>query len=84
MTTISGYATIRVIRESDSQMTVNIQSKEVLARLLATENISVEHRNVGTASFDVKSRNLVLPLWDDMQNFTYDHLVRMKLACFIY
>ena len=25
-------------------MTVNIQSKEVLARLLATENISVEHK----------------------------------------
>jgi len=65
-------------------MTVNIQSKEVLARLLATENISVEHRNVGTASFDVKSRNLVLPLWDDMQNFTYDHLVGHEVGHALY
>ena len=65
-------------------MTVNIQSKEVLARLLATENISVEHRNVGTASFDVKNRNLVLPLWDDMQNFTYDHLVGHEVGHALY
>ena len=56
-------------------MTLNIQSKEVLARLLATENITVEHQNVSTASFNVKDRVLILPMWDDMQNFTYDHLV---------
>ena len=65
-------------------MTVNIQSKEVLARLLATENINVEHKNVGTASFDVKNRNLVLPLWDDMQNFTYDHLVGHEVGHALY
>ena len=53
----------------------NINSKEVLAKLLATENIDIQHNNVNTASFDVKNRVLTLPLWEDMKDFTYDHLV---------
>ena len=56
-------------------MTINIQSKEVLAKLLATENLTVVHQNVSTASFHTKDRVLTLPMWDDMKNFTYDHLV---------
>ena len=35
-----------------------------LARLLATENLIVEHRKVPTASFDVDRRVLTLPNWD--------------------
>jgi hypothetical protein len=54
---------------------VNTNSKEVLARLLASENLNVIHENVQTASFDLKNRTLVLPAWDDMTNETYDHLV---------
>jgi len=65
-------------------MTLNIQSKEVLARLLATENITVEHQNVSTASFNVKDRVLTLPMWDDMQNFTYDHLVGHEVGHALY
>ena len=53
----------------------NINSKEVLAKLLATENIDIVHANVSTASFDVKERVLTLPMWEDMKDFTYDHLV---------
>lgn len=56
-------------------MTVNLNSKEMLARLLATENISVMHNNVRTASFDVKQRVLTLPVWEEMEEFTYDHFV---------
>lgn len=63
---------------------VNIQSKEVLARLLATENITVVHQNTQTASFNVKDRILTLPLWDDMQNYTYDHLVGHEVAHALY
>ena len=37
-----------------------------LARLLATENIVVEHRNTSTASFDTKNRILTLPMWKDI------------------
>ena len=36
-----------------------------LAKLLATENIVVEHRITATASFDTKDRILTLPMWKD-------------------
>jgi len=41
-----------------------IDSKSLLAKLMATENLTVEHRNVRTASFDVKNRILVIPTLD--------------------
>jgi len=53
----------------------NITSKEILARLLAQENIDVVHQNTETAAFDVVNRVLTLPMWEEMENFTYDHLV---------
>lgn len=51
------------------------QQKRVLAKLLATENITVEHRNVQTAMFDVHNRLLILPTWDNMSESVYDMLV---------
>ena len=50
-------------------------SKSVLAKLLAQENISVEHRKVPTAAFDPKNRVLYLPVWKDMSPELYDLLV---------
>ena len=50
-------------------------SKSVLAKLLAQENISVEHRKTQTAYFDPKNRVLVLPIWKDMNTDLYDLLV---------
>lgn len=41
-----------------------IDTKSLLAKLMATENLTVEHRNVRTASFDVKNRILVIPTLD--------------------
>ena len=46
-----------------------------LARLLATENLVVEHRRVPTASFDVDRRVLTLPNWDRASSIVYDMLV---------
>jgi len=54
---------------------LNVASKEVLAKLMATENISVVHANAKTASFDIKDRVLTLPMWENMVKETYDHLV---------
>ena len=51
------------------------QIKGNLARLLATENLIVEHRKVSTASFDVERRVLTLPNWDRASNIVYDLLV---------
>tara|TARA_Y100000389_G_scaffold204486_1_gene257321 strand:+ start:1908 stop:4088 length:2181 start_codon:yes stop_codon:yes gene_type:complete len=52
-----------------------IESKSILAKLLATENISVEHQKVSTAAFDVKNRKLILPTWENMSNSLYDLLL---------
>ena len=46
-----------------------------LARLLATENLIVEHRKTATAMFDVERRVLTLPLWDKASSTVYDMLV---------
>ena len=46
-----------------------------LARLLATENLVVEHRSVPTACFDVDRRVLTLPNWDRASGIVYDMLV---------
>jgi len=51
------------------------ESKSLLARLLAKENISVQHGNYRTAYFDVKNRILGLPLWKDDNKDLYDMLV---------
>ena len=41
-----------------------LDSKALLAKLMATENITIEQRNVPTAAFDVKNRVLVVPALD--------------------
>jgi len=41
-----------------------LESKSLLAKLMATENLVVEQRPVPTASFDVKNRILTLPVLD--------------------
>lgn len=47
-------------------MAVAVNSQDTLARLLAQENIIIEHKPVSTASFDPKARVLTLPIWKDM------------------
>ena len=54
---------------------MNQDIKGNLARLLATENLIVEHRKVNTASFDVDRRVLTLPNWDKASDIVYDMLV---------
>ena len=54
---------------------VSKNQKTGLAKLLATENISVRHENIPTAYFDVKNRVLGLPNWDNASDDVYDLLV---------
>jgi hypothetical protein len=53
---------------------VNIDSKSQLAKLFATENLSVEHNNVKTASFDLENRIVTLPIFKNPQGDVYDML----------
>ena len=47
--------------------------KDSLARLLATEDLVIEHKKVPTAYFEPKNRKLVCPiLKEDMSNQLYD------------
>ena len=41
-----------------------LDSKSLLAKLMATENLTIEQKNVETAAFDVKNRVLVVPTLD--------------------
>lgn len=50
--------------------------KSQLAKLLATENINIRHvPGAQTAGFDVKNRNLLLPVWQGISTYLYDMLV---------
>lgn len=49
-------------------------SQTTLAKLLAKENIEVQHGNFRTAFFDVEKRILGLPLWKDRGKDVYDLL----------
>ena len=52
-----------------------LDSKAVLARLMATENLTVEHvPTASTAFFDTENRRLVFPCWKGMSSDLYDML----------
>jgi hypothetical protein len=59
-------------------------SKSILAKLMATENITVEHRKVSTASFDPKNRVLTCPIWKDMDGDLYDLLMGHEVGHALY
>ena len=54
---------------------INYEIKSQLAKLLATEDLVVEHKNVDTAQFNIETRVLTLPLWKKATNIVYDMLV---------
>lgn len=57
-------------------MSNNIQNqKSGLAKLMATENLTVQHSKVATAMFDPKNRVLICPIWSEMSGDLYDLLM---------
>lgn len=65
-------------------MSTLAEQKSTLARLLATENIRVEHQPCETASFNTKTRVLMLPVWKDMTEAMYDMLVTHEVGHALY
>jgi hypothetical protein len=55
-------------------MTFTVEQKNLLTKLMASENLTVEHQKIHTAKFDPVNRILYLPIWQDMTGFMYDHL----------
>jgi len=65
-------------------MTLNTNVKSNLAKLLATENIIVQHNKVKTASFDVKNRILTLPIFKEKSGDVYDMLIAHECSHALY
>ena len=65
-------------------MAVRHEIKSQLAKLLATEDLIVEHRKVETASFNVQTRVLVLPQWERASSTVYDLLVGHEVGHALY
>jgi hypothetical protein len=64
-------------------MTENTMNKKSqLAKLLATENITVQENAVATASFDVVNRILTIPIFKEEQKskHVYDMLVGHEVS----
>lgn len=65
-------------------MPVNHEIKSQLAKLLATEDLVVEHKKVETAQFNVHTRVLTLPMWEKASNTVYDLLVGHEVGHALY
>ena len=65
-------------------MSFTAEQKSQLAKLLATENLTVQHQKISTAKFDTKNRILYLPIWQNMTGFIYDLLVGHEVGHALY
>ena len=65
-------------------MTISHEIKSQLAKLLATEDLMVEHRQVETAQFNVHTRVLTLPVWEKASADVYDMLVAHEVGHALY
>ena len=70
--------------KKDTNTMINLDVKSNLAKLLATENITIQHNNVQTASFDVKNRVLTLPIFKKKSGDVYDMLIAHECAHALY
>jgi hypothetical protein len=60
-------------------------SKSILAKALAEENIKVFHDpSLETAMFDVANRTLMLPMWENISSECYDLLVGHEIGHALY
>ena len=67
-----------------SKFEFNKEAKSNLAKLLATENLTVEHRKVETAYFDLNKRLLVVPIWKEMNVDILDLLLAHEIGHALY
>jgi hypothetical protein len=63
---------------------MEMKATDLSARLLATENLTVVRGRVRTASFDIVSRVLTLPMWKDMTPEIEDMLIGHEVGHALY
>lgn len=59
-------------------------AKENLAKLMASENLLVEHADVPTAAFDLMKRKLYLPNWKNISDDVYTLLISHEVGHALY
>ena len=82
-----GYneVTMATLQTSSSATQVRTQAKESLARLMATENLTIVHQpSAPTAYFNTKTRTLTLPVFKQMSGTMYDLLVSHEVGHALY
>jgi hypothetical protein len=60
------------------------EQKSQLAKLMATENLTIQHQKMQTAKFDPKNRILYLPIWQNMSGHLYDLLCGHEVGHALY
>ena len=83
MTTASltgGFLRYYTYIRNETTMSVNLEVKGTLAKLLATEDLIVEHRSVSTASFNVNTRVLTLPKWERASSTVFNLLISHEVG----
>ncbi len=65
-------------------LTMEMRASDLSARLLATENLAVVRARTRTASFDIKSRVLTLPMWKEMTPEIEDMLIGHEVGHALY
>jgi hypothetical protein len=60
------------------------EQKSQLAKLMATENLTIQHQKMQTAKFDPQNRILYLPVWQNMSGFMYDLLCGHEVGHALY
>ena len=65
-------------------MLFTAEQKSQLAKLMATENLTVEHQKIKTARFDPQNRVLYLPIWQNMTGALYDLLCGHEVGHALY
>ena len=68
------------MRNGHTTHDLNLDVKSQLAKLIATENVTVQHNNVKTASFDTQNRILTLPIFKVKSGDVYDMLIAHECA----
>jgi hypothetical protein len=61
-----------------------VASKSQLAKLLANENLTIQHQKLHTAKFDPVNRVLYCPVWNDMTGSLYDLLLGHEVGHALY
>ncbi|MFZ9848071.1 MAG: hypothetical protein ACO3EE_07975 [Flavobacteriales bacterium] len=65
-------------------MSFTVEQKSQLAKLMATENLRIEHQKIRTAKFDPVNRVLYLPIWQNMTGHLYDLLCGHEVGHALY